>query len=75
MVAGLTLSAKLGLGVSSVWFSLLGFHIVQGVGAMLWYFFLSPLAQGGGKVNEVDCEIVPGPAPESVGEVCVEVEA
>jgi len=29
MVAGLTISAKLGLGVSAVWFSLLGFHLVQ----------------------------------------------
>merc|ERR1711965_720685 len=29
MVLGLAISAKLGLGVSAVWFSLLGFHVVQ----------------------------------------------
>ena len=29
MVAGLTLSSRLGLGVASVWWSLLGFHVVQ----------------------------------------------
>ena len=39
MVAGLTLSAKLGLGVSSVWFSLLGFHVVQLIGTMYHHLY------------------------------------
>ena len=29
MCGGLALSSRLGLGVASVWFSLLGFHLVQ----------------------------------------------
>ena len=42
MVGGLTLSARLGLGVSSVWFSLLGFHLVQLFGTMFFHLRLGP---------------------------------
>jgi len=69
MVAGLYTSARLGLGVSSVWLSLLGFHLVQLAGAMYHHLRLSPLAREGAGVNSVDCVEVP-----LVGEVCVTTE-
>ena len=46
MVGGLTLSARLGLGVSSVWFSLLGFHLVQLFGTIFFHLRLGLLADG-----------------------------
>jgi hypothetical protein len=45
MVAGLALSARLGLGVSSVWYSLLAFHVVQLMGVMVHHLRLGPLAR------------------------------
>jgi len=74
MVAGLTMSSRLGLGVSSVWFSLLAFHVVQLAGTMYHHLKLSPLAvsrraeaaAGGAPPPDVDCVEVP-----VVGEVCV----
>ena len=45
MVAGLALSARLGLGVSSVWYSLLAFHVVQLTGVMVHHLRLGPLAR------------------------------
>lgn len=80
MVCGLTLSARLGLGVSSVWFSLLGFHLVQLFGTMYYHLRLGPLAKGssppsadapaGAQAEGVDCVELPG-----VGEVCVTGDA
>lgn len=80
MVGGLTLSARLGLGVSSVWFSLLGFHLVQLFGTMFFHLRLGPLADGASppsvevvevaRGDGVDCVEVPG-----VGEVCVTGDA
>jgi len=72
MVAGLYTSARLGLGVSSVWLSLLGFHLVQLAGAMYHHLRLSPLARegaGAAGVAAVNCVEVP-----IVGEVCVTTE-
>lgn len=46
MLAGLAISAKLGLGVSSVWFSFLAFHIIQVAGTMYHHLKLGPLARG-----------------------------
>lgn len=46
MVGGILLSAKLGLGVASVWYSLLGFHVVQLIGTMLHHLKWGPLAAG-----------------------------
>ena len=81
MVGGLTLSARFGLGVSSVWFSLLGFHLVQLFGTMFFHLRLGPLADGASQpsadapagraqAESVDCVEVPG-----VGEVCVTGDA
>jgi len=77
MVIGLWLSSRLGLGVSSVWLSLLAFHLVQLGGTMYHHLHLSPLAKsqqgsldGTGAVQPpssvVECTTLPG-----VGEVCV----
>ena len=76
MVAGLTLSSRLGLGVASVWWSLLGFHLVQLTGTMLHHLKFGPLARGrkekgvnGAESVDASVECV-GPLPV-VGEVCV----
>ena len=73
MVVGLVASAKLGLGVSSVWFSLLACHVVLLAGQMWHFLRLGPLARtaeeagaAGGDVPGPDCVDVP-----VVGEVCV----
>lgn len=75
MVAGLSISSRLGLGISSVWFSLLGFHLVQLVGTMIFHFKMGPLAVRGDEaaddeLPQVECTPVP-----VVGEVCVVDEA
>ena len=68
MVAGLSLSARLGLGVASVWWSLLAFHAVLLVGQLGHHLRLSPLATAGrGASSTVECAVLPPP----VGEVCV----
>ena len=74
MVAGLTLSSRLGLGVASVWWSLLGFHLVQLTGTMLFHLRFGPLARSrkktvDGAESDASVECV-GPLP-AVGEVCV----
>uniref|UniRef100_A0A7S0Q6X3 Protein DETOXIFICATION n=1 Tax=Coccolithus braarudii TaxID=221442 RepID=A0A7S0Q6X3_9EUKA len=76
MVAGLCISSHLGLGVSSVWFSLLAFHLVQLVGTMYHHLRLGPLARrpagrkGAAAALEADCLLLP-----RGDEVCVSVEA
>lgn len=68
MVACLSLSARLGLGVASVWWSLLAFHAVLLVGQLGHHLRLSPLATAGrGASSTVECAVLPPP----VGEVCV----
>ena len=75
-VIGLILSSRLGLGVASVWWSLLGFHLVQLTGTMLHHLKFGPLARGrkekgvnGAESVDASVECV-GPLPV-VGEVCV----
>lgn len=72
MVAGLTISAKLGLGVSSVWASLLAFHVVQLSGAMFYHLKLGPLStyrkdHPPPAASDIECIELPQP----LGEVCV----
>lgn len=81
MVAGIMLSVRMNGGVASVWFALLGFHLVQVVGTMYHHLRLGPLARtgkGGATETEgaaapfvtgVECTPVPG-----VGEVCTVAE-
>ena len=47
MVAGIMLSVRMNGGVASVWFALLGFHLVQVVGTMYHHLRLGPLARTG----------------------------
>ena len=75
MCAGLLASARLGLGVASVWWSLLGFHFVQLSGLLYHHLRRSPLARRA--VTDptppaaVECVQVLAPQPEVTGEVCV----
>lgn len=77
MLGGLAISSRLGLGVASVWYSLLGFHAVQLSGVIFHHLRLGPLARRPGEPSqppaptaEVDCVELP-----VVGEVCVVNEA
>ena len=82
MVGGLTISSRLGLGVSSVWYSLLAFHVVQLLGVMIHHLKLGPLATKGragpgdgaaaAVPKPVDVECIELPV---VGEVCVTEDA
>ena len=82
-VGCLTLSSTLGLGVSSVWFSLLAFHIVQLAGVMLHHLRLGPLAHRQQRLDsEPTTPVRSGTPPGGVecvdlpltGEVCISAE-
>ena len=66
MVAGLTVSSRLGLGVSSVWFSLLAFHAVQLCGVMFHHLHLGPLARW--KVEDGGRESIEGVPQAAAGD-------
>jgi len=72
MFTGLKISSHFGLGVSSVWWSLCAFHVVQSVGTMYHHLRLGPLqtalplAPPVALKLPVECVDVP-----IVGEVCI----
>jgi len=67
MVAGIQLTTRLGIGISGIWLSLAGFHVVQLTAVLLHHLRLGPLARRQPTPPPlVDCTDVP-----VVGEVCV----
>ena len=71
MVIGLSISARLNLGVASIWWSLFAFHIIQLSGTLWHHLRLSPLAAatGAASAEAVECAVVQM-AGEAL-EVCV----
>jgi putative MATE family efflux protein len=70
MVSGLTLSSRLGLGVSSVWYSLLAFHAVQLTGVLLHHLRIGPLAR---RVTADGTATLVEPSNPPLGVECVEL--